>query len=186
MAIASDVRGATRILVDGVTGAGKSTLAARISAATGLDWYSVDDLMWEPGWQEVPLDEQRRRISAICAQEEWILDSAYGKWAELPVTRAQLIVGLDYPRWRSLSRLVWRTVNRVVTRQPVCNGNTETLRNVLARDSLLVWHFRSFGRNRRRLRGWELDPTGPSVRRLSKPAQAPQLIDEFVRRESRR
>jgi len=35
---------ASRILVDGVTGYGKSTMAARISAVTGVPWHSVDDL----------------------------------------------------------------------------------------------------------------------------------------------
>jgi len=181
MAIATDLRGASRILVDGVTGSGKSTLAARLSAATGINWYSVDDLMWEPGWVEVPLDEQRRRISAICDQDRWILDSAYGNWAEVPVGRADLIIGLDYPRCLSYGRLVRRTINRLVTQRPVCNGNTETLRNVLAKDSLLVCHFRSFKRNRQRLRAWERDPAGPRVRRLGKPAQAPQLVEEISR-----
>jgi len=68
---------ARRILVYGVTGSGKTTLAERISQATGIRWHSVDDLTWEPGWVEVPADEQRRRIEAICAGPEWILDTAY-------------------------------------------------------------------------------------------------------------
>jgi adenylate kinase family enzyme len=182
-ATSADVRGASRILVDGVTGSGKSTLAAKISAATGIDWYSVDDLMWEPGWVVVPRDEQRRRISSICDQGRWILDSAYGHWADVPVGRADLIIGLDYPRWLSYGRLLRRTVDRLVSQRPVCNGNTETLRNVLAKDSLLVLHIRSFGRNRQRLRAWEQDPAGPRMRRLGKPAQAPQLVEEFSRRE---
>jgi adenylate kinase family enzyme len=38
-----------RILVYGVTGSGKTRLAESISAATGIPWYSIDDLTWEPG-----------------------------------------------------------------------------------------------------------------------------------------
>jgi adenylate kinase family enzyme len=53
-----------RILVYGVTGSGKTTLAARISAATGIPWHSVDDLTGEAGWVPVPTKEQRRRIVA--------------------------------------------------------------------------------------------------------------------------
>src|SRR5581483_8653448 len=93
---------ADRILVYGVTGSGKTTTAAHISERTGLPWHSVDDLTWEPGWVEVPVDEQRRRIAAICAGERWILDTAYGTWREIPLARADLIVALDYPRWISL------------------------------------------------------------------------------------
>ena len=61
-----------RVLVYGVTGSGKTTLAARLANQTGLPWHSVDDLTWEPGWVEVPSDEQRRRIDAICAGQRWI------------------------------------------------------------------------------------------------------------------
>ncbi|HEU0129091.1 MAG TPA: adenylate kinase, partial [Pseudonocardiaceae bacterium] len=48
---------ARRILVYGVTGSGKSTLAERLAQATGIDWHSVDDLTWQPGWVAVPVDE---------------------------------------------------------------------------------------------------------------------------------
>jgi adenylate kinase family enzyme len=46
---------ARRILLYGVTGSGKTHLAARLSEKTSVPWYSVDDLSWMPGWQEVPL-----------------------------------------------------------------------------------------------------------------------------------
>jgi hypothetical protein len=58
---------------------------------TGPPWHSVDDLTWEPNWVVVPDDEQRRRIGEICAGAEWILDTAYGKWREIPLARADLI-----------------------------------------------------------------------------------------------
>ena len=60
-----------------------------------IEWHSVDDLTWEPGWVEVPGDEQRRRIQQICERPEWILDTAYGKWLDVPLGYAQLIVALE-------------------------------------------------------------------------------------------
>jgi murein DD-endopeptidase MepM/ murein hydrolase activator NlpD len=36
-------------LIYGVTGSGKTTLAEQIATRSGLPWYSVDDLTWEPG-----------------------------------------------------------------------------------------------------------------------------------------
>lgn len=158
-----------RIVVYGVTGSGKSTAARRISAATGLPWYSVDDLTWEPNWVAVPTEEQRRRIARICAREEWILDTAYGKWLDIPLARADLIVALDYPRWLSLARLIRRTVARAVDQRPICNGNRESIQTTLSRDSILVWHFKSFQRKRRRMREWDADPSGPAVRRFGRP-----------------
>ena len=147
-------------------------MARRIAERTGLPWHSVDDLTWEPGWIAVSADEQRRRIAAICAGERWILDSAYSAWIDVPMARAQLIVALDYPRWRSLGRLIRRTMLRNLDRQPICNGNTESFRQILARDSIIAWHFRSFARKRDRIRAWAADPPGAGGVRLTSPAAA--------------
>ena len=101
---------ADRVLIYGVTGSGKTAMARKVAERTALPWHSMDDLTWEPGWVAVPAVEQRRRVEAICAGERWILDSAYGKWIDVPLARVQLIVALDYPRWRSLDRLIRRTM----------------------------------------------------------------------------
>ena len=162
--------GARRIVVYGVTGSGKSTLAEQISVATGIPWHAADQLTWRPGWVEVPRGEQRRRIAAVCAEPEWILDAAYGSWLEIPLSRAQVVVALDYPRWLSLQRVVRRTLRRLVWQTPVCNGNRETLQRVLSRrDSIIAWHFTSFAGKRGRIRAWADDPTGPPVLVLRSP-----------------
>jgi adenylate kinase family enzyme len=169
---------ADRILVYGVTGSGKTALAERISRLTGIPWHAVDELTWEPGWVQVPNDEQRRRIAAICAGEQWVLDTAYGIWLDIPLARADLIVALDFPRWVSLARLVRRTTGRVLDARTVCNGNRESLRHAVSRDSIVVWHFRSFRRKRDRIRSWEGDATGHTVVRLT----SPRAVEEWLGR----
>lgn len=143
-----------RILIYGVTGSGKTTFAQRLSEATRIPWHSVDDLTWNPGWQEVPVEEQRRRITAICEGDRWILDTAYGKWLDLPLANVDVILALDYPRWFSLLRLTRRTLIRLVDGKPICNGNQETLRIFFSRESILLWHFKSFSAKRRRVETW--------------------------------
>jgi adenylate kinase family enzyme len=160
---------ADRVLIYGVTGSGKSTLAAALAERTGLPWHSVDDLTWEPGWNAVSEEEQRRRFEAICAQDRWILDTAYGSWRDVPLARVELIVALDYPRWLSLARLIRRTLARAVDHRLICNGNTESFRQLFSRDSIIIWHFRSFDRKRARMRRWDADPSGPAVVRLTTP-----------------
>jgi hypothetical protein len=96
----------------------------------------------------VPPDEQRQLIASICAGERWILDTAYTSWLDVVLDRVQLIVGRDYPRWRSLGRLVWRTVRRNVEHQLICNGNTESFRRTFSRDSIIAWQFKSFAQAR--------------------------------------
>ena len=159
---------ARRILLYGVTGSGKTTAAARISAATGIPWTSVDDVAWEPGWVQVPTEEQRRRFSEICARDTWVLDSAYGIWTDVALARAELVVALDYPRWFSLQRLVRRTFARIIGKREICNGNTETWAQMVGDDSILRWHFRSFASKRARIRAWAADPDMPPVLRFTR------------------
>jgi len=163
--------GARRVLIYGVTGSGKTTLAKKLSSVSSLPWYSVDDMTWEPGWVEVGNDQQRRRISEVCARLEWILDTAYGRWRDIPLSRAQLIVALDYPRWVSLQRLLRRTAARCWDRTPICNGNTESLATAFGPDSIIRWHFRSFSRKRDRIKVDGSRRDGPRVLRLTSPRQ---------------
>lgn len=107
--------------------------------------------------------------------ERWILDTAYSSWLAAVLDRVQLIVALDYPRWRSLVRLVWRTLLRNLDHRPICNGNTESFRQTFSRDSIIVWYFKTFARKRARMRAWAADPSGPEVVRLTSPAVAPTL-----------
>jgi adenylate kinase family enzyme len=152
-----------RILLYGVTGSGKSTAALAVGARTGLPVTLVDELTWLPGWVPVEESVQRDVIGEIVAGERWVLDSSYGDWLGFVLPRAQLVVGLDYPRWLSLSRLVRRTVAGAITREPRCNGNVESWRNMLSRKSIIRWHFQSFARKRERMRAWAASPDGPEV-----------------------
>ncbi|HJU36204.1 MAG TPA: hypothetical protein VJ716_02160 [Gaiellaceae bacterium] len=170
-----------RILVYGVTGSGKTSLAVRISTATGIPWHAVDDLTWEPGWVEVPDVEQERRIAEICAGERWVLDAAYGRWLDIPLARVELIVALDYPRWLSLFRLIRRSVARAIDGQPICNGNRESFRHLCSPSSIVGWHFKSFRRKRSRMRGWAVDPDAPEVVRFTRPGQAERWLADLER-----
>ncbi|MCB5274379.1 hypothetical protein BJG92_01912 [Arthrobacter sp. SO5] len=154
----------SRVLFYGVTGSGKSSAARAFARATGLPEFSADDdIGWLPGWQQRTIEEQRGTAAAIAAQERWVLDSAYGVWRDVVLPRAELVVGLDYPRWLSLARLVRRTLRRAITREPVCNGNQETVARIFIQDSIIRWHFRSFTRKRQVMRALQADPGMPTT-----------------------
>jgi len=143
---------AKRIMVYGTTGSGKSTLAARISKATGLPYHAIDDLTWLPGWVEVSEERQREIMTELVAGDEWVIDSGYAKWLDLVLPRVELIVGLDYPPPIIFFRLVRRTLGRVMTRKPICNGNRESFLMMLSKNSILLWFFKSYKRKRARMR----------------------------------
>ncbi len=149
----------SRVLFYGVTGSGKSSAARAYADRAGLPEFSADDdIGWLPGWRQPDTAKQRELAARIAGQDQWVLDSAYGVWRDLVVPRADLIVGLDYPRWLSLLRLVRRSLRRIIAREEVCNGNRETLGRLLAPDSIIGWHFRSFSRKRRVMRELESSP----------------------------
>ena len=164
------LQGARRILLHGVTGSGKTTLAARLGELTGIPWTEADSLTWRPGWVQHAEAEQRRRVVELCAEESWVLDSAYGSWCDVVLSRAELVVGLDHPRWLSLARLLRRTVTRNLRGTEICNGNTESWGRTFSRESIVRWHFQSFRSKRERLLAWEADPAMPPVLRFRSPA----------------
>ncbi len=171
---------ARRILVYGVTGSGKSTTAARIAERTGLPLTLVDDLTWEPGWVAVDTAVQRQRMTTVVAEDRWVVDSSYSAWLDVVVPRVELIVGLDFPRWLSLQRLVRRSLRRWATNELVCNGNTESLRQLFSRDSIVVWHFRSFRRKRDRMRAWAAaSQGGPHVLLFSRPRELEAWLEQL-------
>lgn len=54
-------------------------------------------------------------------------------------------------------------MTRAIDKAPVCNGNTESLRELVSRDSIIGWHFKSFRRKHDRLHSWAADPAMPTV-----------------------
>jgi adenylate kinase family enzyme len=173
----ADLRRAHRILIYGVTGSGKTTAADKIGEALGLPSHHVDDeIGWLPEWVERPGEDQRRLAAAMAAQERWVVDSTYGKWRNLVTARAQYVVALDYPRLVSLSRLVGRTLGRLVTREELCNGNVESWGSLIGEKSIIRWHFQSFARKHATIEAMESAPDGPPVVRLRRPTDLDALL----------
>ena len=181
MSDSDPLHGATRIMIYGVTGSGKSTLAGKISGRSGIQWHSVDDLTFDPNWAQVPVEIQRERIAKICAEVAWIVDTAYAVWKDIPLSRVQLIVALDYPRWLSFRRLLFRTLGRCIDKRPICNGNVETLKGTFSKDSILLWHFRSFKRKRARILEWCDEVKDAKVLRFTHPRETQKWLESINR-----
>ena len=136
-----------RIVVVGVTGAGKTTLARHLSELFGVRYVELDSLHWEPNWTQAPLDKFRSRISEATACESWVVDGNYSVSHDITWPRATTLVWLDYSLPRILWRLWWRVLRRGVTRQALWNGNRERLwEHFLSRKSLFLWALKSYGR----------------------------------------
>lgn len=174
----SDLTRYRRVVVYGVTGTGKSVLAQRLAALAGSTYVPVDDLMWRPGWVQLTPPEQVEAITPVAAGEAWVMDALWSATREVVLPRTDLVVALDLRRSVSLGRLLRRTASRLVSRAPICGGNTESWRQTFSRDSIVVWHVRSFASKRETIAAWCADPGGPPVVRFTTPRQ----VEAWLRR----
>lgn len=114
-----------RILIAGVTGAGKTTLASRIAARWGLVHHEMDALHHGPNWEPRPgfLDDVR----AFALTDRWVTEWQYTSKGtdEILPPRADTLVWLDYPYPLVRRRLRRRTWKRRILRTELWNGNRE-------------------------------------------------------------
>lgn len=152
----------------GTSCSGKSTLAEAVGAKTNLPVTHLDDLFWNPGWVETPLEAFRDKVRRAVFEENWIIDGNYSRIAELTRNRATEIVWLHLPFTLVFARCLKRTMGRAVTGAPCCNGNRESLRrSFLSRDSIILWVLRSHRKARQRY-AREFAPGQPNVEKVTR------------------
>lgn len=122
----------TRLRIVGVSGSGKSSLAERVAARTGLARLELDAVFLDVHWTYRDLDEAHDLVRAFVEghPEGWVVD---GNWSSRlqglldPGTPggADLVVWLDHPRLVVLWRIVTRTLRRGLTQEELWHGNRE-------------------------------------------------------------
>lgn len=139
-----------RIVVIGVTGSGKTTFAGHLARLLGIPHIEMDALHWNPDWQESSREDFVKKVEAATGGQAWVMDGNYtSKVAHIVWARADTIIWLDYSFRVTLSRLVVRTIRRVLLGEECCNGNRETLKKALSKDSIILWAFKSYWRRQR-------------------------------------
>lgn len=97
-----------RIVVTGLAGAGKSTLALALGRATGVPVIHLDLHYWKPGWV-APSDAEWRAVQrTVLAGDAWIADGNYHETLDLRLERADTVVLLDLPWWVCSARALRR------------------------------------------------------------------------------
>lgn len=100
-----------RIAIFGNAGAGKSTLARRLAAITGLPLYVIDKMQFREGGEQAPQAEYLALHRELLDKDAWIADG-YGDEATLweRLNAADTLIYLDLP----LPVHYWRVTKRFV------------------------------------------------------------------------
>lgn len=133
-----------RVLVAGVSGAGKTTLARRIAAITGGPHTEMDAIFHGPEW--TPRPEFLADVHSLVGTGSWTTEWQYDAARPLLARTADVLVWLDLPFARvTLPRLISRTIRRRWSREELWNGNREApLWTVLTdREHIVRWAIRS-------------------------------------------
>ncbi|MGI8667374.1 MAG: adenylate kinase [Jatrophihabitans sp.] len=139
-----------RILVVGVTGAGKTTAARRLARHLDASFHEMDALAVGPGWSTP--SQLEMDVAGILTEPRWVFGSyGYDQVREAMWAAADTVVWLDYSLPSVLVRVIRRSLSRSWHRTPVFGGNIETWRSWISAEHPVWWALRQHGARRRLL-----------------------------------
>jgi adenylate kinase family enzyme len=137
----------TRVLVVGMTGAGKTTAARRIADRIGAPFHEMDVLAIGPNWSTRP--DLVAQVAALLETPAWVFDSyGYDQVRDAMWAAADTIVWLDYPARVIVPRVVRRSLSRSFRRAEIFGGNRETWAGWLRPEHPVWWAIRTLRRRR--------------------------------------
>ena len=142
-----------RVTILGSSGSGKTTLAREVAKRIDAEHVELDALFHQADWTPTPTADLRREVAEALSVDRWVVCGNYSKVADLVQGGADTIVWLDLPRWLVISRLIRRSVKRVITREELWNGNRESWRKLLSRDpeqNVVLWSWQHHDQYRQR------------------------------------
>jgi adenylate kinase family enzyme len=171
-----------RISIVGTGGSGKTTLAKAVAQRLHMPHIELDALNWGPNWTPAGAEVLRERVEAAAAGESWVIEGGYSAVRDPIWRRAYTVVWLDYSLPVILNRVVRRTLLRSVLQQELWNGNRESLRRALSRDSMIVWVLKTyrFRRSQMPLLLARPEYAHLHVHRLRTPRQAKRWLESLV------
>lgn len=138
-----------RVVVAGVSGVGKSTLARAVADRLTLPYTEIDSLYHGPNW--VPRPAFDADVRDLVSRPAWVTEWQYSRARPLLAANADVLVWLDLPFRVTLTRVVLRTVRRARSAETLWNGNVEPglWHALTAPEGIIVWAIRTRTKYRR-------------------------------------
>jgi adenylate kinase family enzyme len=143
-----------RVVVIGIAGSGKSTVARELSERLDVRHIELDSIFWQANWTKLDEDEFEARVRMGTHSGGWIVDGNYSdRIRRITWTAADTVVWLDLSRPVVMWQLLRRTVRRTVSGVELWNGNRERpLRDQFSRNpakSIILWAWRTYAPTKR-------------------------------------
>ncbi|HEV2368541.1 MAG TPA: AAA family ATPase [Acidimicrobiales bacterium] len=171
-----------RVSVVGNSGSGKTTVARQLAFVMDVPFVELDAIFHQPDWQDLAVDEFRRRVREQTEAPAWVVDGNYSAVRDLVWQRADTVVWVDPAQALVMARVGRRTLRRVVTREELWNGNREPWSNLYSLDptrSIVVWAWTQRAKYRKRYGQAISDPAWSHLEfiRLRTRRDALRLLD---------
>jgi adenylate kinase family enzyme len=156
-------------------------VAAELARTLEYPHIELDAIFHQPGW--TPLDDKdfMCRVRAAIDQPTWVVDGNYSTVRTAVWEEADTVVFLDLPVYVVVSRLVPRTLRRVLGRTELWNGNREPFSNLWSltpEKSIVAWSIANHAKYHRRYTEAMVDPRWDGLRfvRLRTSSQVNQFL----------
>lgn len=171
-----------RVSVVGNSASGKTTFAANLARLLDAEHIELDSIFHQADWTPLPDDEFRARVQDRIRATRWVTDGNYKSVRDLIWNEVDTIIWLDVPRRYVRTRVVRRTLGRMVRRTELWNGNRERVRNLVNPDpteSIILWAWTQHQQYVDRYTELMSDPRWASKHwvRLQHPREVQQFLD---------
>lgn len=133
-----------RIIVVGSCGCGKTYTGKKISKNFGIPFTDLDDLYWLPNWIVQDRDKFISGIKETASKPSWVIAGSQFSLRELTWPKADYVIWIDLPLPLLLYRVIKRSIKNIITKQPFCNGNYETLGRLFGKYSIVTWTIKRY------------------------------------------
>lgn len=98
----------SKILICGISGAGKTTLTKKLSEKYGYKPVHLDKFFWQENWTKTPEQEFYDLLDKETSQDNWILEGALLKIVRRYVNQVDLVIWLCPNRFVAIYRVLKR------------------------------------------------------------------------------